>query len=91
MGTEGKMEKRLAFSLSEDSNRRLDLLTVFGVLNGDHPTKTAIIERCIVEYFDAVYEAYKSTAGPDDRLLAIMEELRSRPEFEDLASESSDS
>lgn len=72
------MERRLAYRISEDSTRRLDILSVFGVLNGEHVTKAEIIERCIMDYFEEVYEAYKAAAGPDDKLLAVMEELRTR-------------
>lgn len=76
MGTEGIMDRRLAYRLSEDSNRRLELLAVFGVLGGQHLTRAELIERSIQCYFDEVYDEYKGTARPDDRLLAAMDELR---------------
>lgn len=92
MGTEGKMDRRLAYRISDESARRLELIAVFGIVDGRHLTKAEIIDRCIKDYFDGILESYRAVAGPDDRLLAAMEELSDRFQkhpFPDVLADSS--
>lgn len=66
---------RLAYSLTDENRRRLNLLSVFGTLEGRDVTVSEVVNRCVQSYFSKVLEEYRKNADPDDALLKLMEEI----------------
>lgn len=65
---------RLAYQLSEENKKRIDLLIAFGILNGGCPTKEELINECIHNYFVHVYTEYCGRADANDLMKRAMEE-----------------
>ena len=81
--SEGEIS-RLTFTISDENRRLLRLMTDFGSLDGTSATSSAIVNKCLRDYFSRVLTEYRKTAEPGDKLLQLMEEMA------DSAEESSD-
>ena len=66
---------RVSYKLSEENRRRLELLTVLGILNGHYPSRDEIVNESIRQYFMRVYVDYCSKADPNDMMKRMREEV----------------
>ncbi len=64
---------RVSYELNDENIHRLDLLTAFGILQGDRPTREQLINESIQRYFEKVCGDYCDRADANDLLRRMME------------------
>ena len=68
---------RVSYSLTDDNRRRLEILTAFGLLDGNSLTRDQIVNESIRLYFLQVYGRYSERADANDFVLRMMKEALS--------------
>jgi len=56
---------RMAYDITEENRRRLELMKAFGTIEGKEVTLQHLVNMAIEKLFDSVYSEYQDAEGSD--------------------------